>query len=110
MIMKKAKIINLLEYIPLILILSYFFLDNIYLVLIGITFSSYLLNINIINRIFKSKNKILFTKQVTNNSENNDNDKNCDSINIKLTKDDLQLTLVDAIEELGFIPSIDKND
>ena len=40
----------------------------------------------------------------------NDKESNCNTINIKSTKEDSKLTLVEEIEELGFIPSIDKKN
>ena len=96
--MKKTKIIQALEYFSFTLVLSYFFIHNIYLVLIGIIFSLYLININFIN------------KKV--DIELNENDKRIktNSINLKSTKEDTKLTLVETIEELGFIPSLEKND
>ena len=96
--MKKTKIIQALEYFSFTLVLSYFFIHNIYLVLIGIIFSLYLININFIN------------KKV--DIELNENDKRIktNSINLKSTKEDIKLTLVETIEELGFIPSLEKND
>ena len=37
-------------------------------------------------------------------------EKKINSINIKYNKEDTKLTLVEEIEELGFIPSIDKKN
>ena len=41
-------------------------------------------------------------------SYNNDKEIKSNNINIRSIKDDEKLTLVEEIEELGFIPSIDK--
>ena len=107
--MKKTKLNQIIEYLSLTFILSYFFAHNISLVLIGITFSLYLMNINIIDKQKKSIIKNLVTKEES--KESNKNDKlNHNTINIKSTKEDAKLTLVEEIEELGFIPSIIKKD
>ena len=108
--MKKTKLNHFIEYISLILVLSYFFIHNIFLVLIGITFSLYLININFINRIIKSINKNLFNKKESIDLNINDTETETNPINKKSNKEDSKLTLVEIIEELGFIPSLDKND
>ena len=108
--MNKTKIIHAIEYFSLTLILSYFFIHNIFLVMIGIIFSLYLININLINRIIKSINeKLIYKKE---NIEQNVNNKEIKTnpTNTKSTKEDTNLTLVESIEELGFIPSVEKND
>ena len=106
----KTKVNHLLEYIPPILILSYFMNHNIFLVLISITISLYLINIDMINKI-----KISISKSLLINKESKDpNKKNkeieSDRINPKSKKEDNNLKLVEEIEKLGFIPSINKND
>ena len=108
--MKKTKIIHALEYFSFTLVLSYFFIHNIFLVMIGIIFSLYLININFINRIIKSINNNFFNKKV--DIELNINDKRIETnpINLKSTQADPKLTLVETIEELGFIPSLEKNN
>lgn len=108
--MKKPKINYLLEYLSVTFILSYFFIHNIILVLIGITLSLYLININFLNTYIRSINKTLFIKKPS--MELNDIDKvsKSNSNNIELNKEDTKLTLVETIEELGYIPSIDQSD
>ncbi len=108
--MKKTKLNHAIEYLSSALVLSYFFIHNIFLVLIGITFSLYLMNINFINRIIKS-----IHKKIVNNKEYieltaKDTKIETKPINKKSTKEDTNLTLVETIEELGFIPSLDNND
>ena len=63
-----------------------------------------------INNLKKSINKNLVIKNKS--KELNKNDKKIDSntINIKSTKENKKLTLVEEIEEFGFIPSIDKKN
>jgi len=106
--MNKAN--HLLEYFSLTLILSYFFFHNIYLVFIGIPLSFYLLNIKIINSFIRTINKTLGIEKLSKKCYDKDSSTKADCIQIKSTKDDSSLTLVETIEELGFIPSADKID
>ena len=106
--MKKTKMNKVIEYLAPILILSYFFTHNIIQVLIGITFSLYLININSINNLKKSINKNLFNKKENKEPNKKDKDINSDIINIEIIEEDTKLTLVEEIEEFGFIPSINK--
>ena len=108
--MKKTKLNHAIEYLSSTLVLSYFFIHNIFLVLIGITFSLYLININFFHRIIKYTNKNLVNKQEYIALNVNDTEIKTNPINKKSNKDDIKLTLVETIEELGFIPSLDKND
>jgi len=108
--MKKTKLNHAIEYLSSTLILSYFFIHNIFLVLIGITFSLYLININFINRIIKSIYKNLVNKKESIELNANDTEIKTNPINKKSTKEDTKLTLVETIEELGFIPSLDNSD
>ena len=108
--MKKIKINQIIEYLSPIFIFSYFFVHNIFLVLIGIIFSIYLININKINNLIKSINKFFIIKNEAKDSNNNDKEINSSKINIKSNKEETKLTLVEEIEEFGFIPSIDKKN
>ncbi|WP_413678313.1 hypothetical protein [Prochlorococcus sp. MIT 0916] len=108
--MKKPTVNNVIEYLSLTLIVSYFFIHNIFLVLIGITFSLYLTNINFFNSLIRYINKNFFIKKQSKDLNKNDTAVVDDSINIKSAKEDSKLTLVETIEEFGFIPSVDKND
>ena len=108
--MKKIKINQVIEYLSPTLVLSYFFIHKIFLVLIGITFSFYLININMINNLKKSINKNLNIKNESKVSNKNHKEKHLNPINIKSTKEETKLTLVEEIEEFGFIPSIDKKN
>ena len=108
--MKKTKLNHVIEYLSSTLVLSYFFIHNICLVLIGITFSLYLMNINFINRIIKSIYKIIVNKKESIELNAKETEIETKHINKKSTKEDTKLTLVETIEELGFIPSLDNND
>ena len=108
--MKKIKINQVIEYLSPIMVFSYFFIHNIFLVLIGITFSLYLININMINNLKKSIYKNVTVKNESKDLNKNENKINSNTINLKSTKEDKKLTLVEEIEEFGFIPSIDKKN
>ena len=108
--MKKTKINHVIEYLSATLILSYFFIHNIFLVLIGLTFSLYLININFLNSFIRSINKSLVIKKSTIELNKNGKLTKSNSINIESNKNEKKLTLVETIEELGFIPSIDNNE
>ncbi len=108
--MKKNKINKVIEYLSLTLILSYFILHNIFLVLIGITFSFYLIHTNTNNNQNRSISKNLNIKKEYKEKSKHNNEINLNTINQKSIKEDTKLTLVEEIEELGFIPSIDKRN
>ena len=108
--MKTIKINQVIEYLSPIMVFSYFFIHNIFLVLIGITFSLYLININMINNLTKSIYKNLAVKNESKDLNKNQKKINSNTINLKSTKEDKKLTLVEEIEEFGFIPSIDKKN
>ena len=108
--MKKTKISYAIEYLSSSFVLSYFIIHNIFLVLVGIIFSLYLINIDFINSIIISINKKLISKKVDKDLNINDKEIKTYAINIKSTKEDTKLTLVETVEELGFIPSLEKND
>ena len=108
--MKKIRINQVIEYLSPTLVFSYFFIHYIFLVLTGITFSIYLININMINNLKNSITKYLVIKNESNNLTKNDKEKNSNTIIIKSTKKETKLTLVEEIEEFGFIPCIDKKN
>ncbi len=108
--MKKTKLNHAIEYLSSTLVLSYFFIHNIFLVLIGIIFSLYLINNNFINKIIKYIYKNLVNKKESIDLNEKDTEVETNPINIQSTKEDTKLTLVETIEELGFIPSLDKSD
>ena len=108
--MKKAKLNHAIEYLSSILVLSYFFIHNIFLVLIGITLSLYVINVNFITRIIKSIYKNLVNKKESIELNANDTEIKTNPTIKKSTKEDTKLTLVETIEELGFIPSLDNSD
>ena len=101
--MKNKLIIYLIEYLSLVLVLSFFLVHNIYLEFMGIGLA--LLSIN--KSIIKNKinlERILKDKKIK-SCPKKDLTKNLLKIEEKST-----LSLVESIEESGFIPSIDKDN
>ncbi len=99
-----------IEYLSLSLIISYFFVHKIFLVLIGVTFSLYLININVVNNFLiyvGEKIEIIKSHRDINKVYMDGKD---ESIRIKLEKEDSKLKLVKEVEELGFIPTLSKNN
>ena len=108
--MNKSKINHVIEYFSSTLVLSYFFIHNIFLVQIGIIISLYLINNDFINRILISIYKNFIYKNLDIEIDVCNKEIKTNPIQIKSTKEVQKLTLVETIEELGFIPSIEKND
>ena len=63
-----------------------------------------------INNLKKSIYKNVAVKNKSKDLNKNEKKINSNTINIKSTKEDKKLTLVEEIEEFGFIPSIDKKN
>ena len=95
-----------ISYLALILVLSFILLHKIKLVFIGVIISLYTINKNYINNIIKiilgrKEEEEKIKVEVSNKKEYKE---------IELNKKDYRLTLVESIEELGFIPSLEKNE
>ena len=97
---------TLTNYLSLILVLTYFIFHSIILVLMGISLSLYV--------IYKDSLKSLLDKFKTKKSkEESIEPSDCiieDNANKQMINDNSKDRLVDIVEELGFIPSIDMND
>ena len=107
----KTNINNKIEFLSLSLILSYFFFHNILPVLSGIILSLYLMNLEVIKSLNKSLKKFLVKEKENFNLNKKDNLKLNKANKIEFNdKKDSTLTLVEAIEELGFIPSLNDKD
>ena len=105
--MNDNKTFKLIESLALTLIISYFFIHKILLVLIGITFSLYLINYNIINNTIIKK---LEKKKISNETNIYHKDIKSDSSKTKLDEENSKLTLVERIEEIGYIPVLDDDN
>ena len=63
-----------------------------------------------INNLQKAINKNFITMNQSKESNKNDKEINSNTIIIKSTKKNKKLTLVEEVEEFGFIPSINKKN
>ena len=104
--MNNKNINNLIEYSSLMLVLTFFIFHNIYLVFLGIMISLFSINKDILNKIFTGNKvtSVITTKPAA------DNDSESDSISINSEKDTKVLSLVEVVEDSGFIPSIDTDN
>ena len=99
-------IIDHMESLSLLLVISFFVFHNIYIVIVGISLALYLIYIEKIDKLLK----------FTNNKElNTDNIKHASVIKTENNtyiskKEDYTMTLVEKIEKYGFIPSLDEKD
>ena len=69
-----------------------------------------MININFINRIIKIIYKNSVNKKESIALDVKNTKKETDHIKKISPKEDIKLTLVESIEELGFIPSLDNSD
>ena len=95
---KKNQII---EYLSLSLVLSFFLLHNIYIVILGIILSVLIINKTRLFKYLISKNN----KKTKIISIRESELERSESIIISLSEVNSQLTLVESVEELGYIPS-----
>ena len=100
--MYSNKITSPIEYLSLIMVVSFFIFHNIYLVIAGVCLSIYIINKNYIKKIIEYSKNILADK--VNNSTKKD------FTSQKPIKKESILSLVESIEKYGYIPSIDKGD
>ena len=106
MIMNNINKLEMINYLSLILVLSYLLFHNIYLVIIGLLLAIFSVNILLINNL-----KIIIDKKIKLLIKGIKNFFKKDGKSLNLESDDTQtLSLVEAIEESGFIPSANKED
>ena len=108
--MQKLNKKFILEFSSLTLVLSYFFLHKIILVLSGITLSIYMINIEFIKNLIITINKSFLNEKSAKDQRRENNLVELEFVDTESTKDDYNLTLVEKIEELGYIPTVEKND
>mgnify|MGYP001211388931 CR=1 FL=1 len=108
--MKKIKTYNLAEFSSITLILSYFFIKNIFLVLFGIFISIYLINYIFINSFLVKASRFIANDENRKKGKSNTPEKESKYTILKLTDKDSNYKLVERIEELGFIPSLENDD
>tara|TARA_Y100001968_G_C19288926_1_gene683190 strand:+ start:90 stop:404 length:315 start_codon:yes stop_codon:yes gene_type:complete len=104
--MYRKIIIDPMESLSLLLVTSFYIFHNIYIVLIGVCLSLYIINKDNNDLSLKlKKNKELDKDNIKHNSVITR------EINTKISKkDDFNMNLVETIEKYGFIPSIDEKD
>tara|TARA_Y100001968_G_scaffold259045_1_gene246153 strand:+ start:295 stop:651 length:357 start_codon:yes stop_codon:yes gene_type:complete len=102
-----------IEYLSLALILSYFFVHKITLVLIGLIISSYTINKNFLHKFFISETLLLAIEKANKNLNVDKKFKWIKSESKKTayyqTKEST-LKLAEEVEELGYIPKLEKED
>ena len=102
--MNKGKGIKIMNYLSLLLVLSFFILHNIFIVFTGLLLAIYLINIDYIINNLKNRN-------ARKNHEDESNKPNLIKIeykNFESENEDKSISLVELIEESGFIPSLKK--
>ena len=90
--------------------LSYFYIHNIILVFIGIACCLYIINIDLLYNLMVSLKKYLASEKEIKIEEKNIMFDRHEINQIDMNTIDSHLTLAETIEELGFIPSLEKND
>ena len=100
--------INYKEHLSLLLVLSYFFFHNILMVISGVMLALYTINISFINNhISKDMNTV---KRKDDKEVKIDPDIEIDLERADSSNEGGLISLVDVIEESGFIPSLEKDD
>ena len=95
---------NITEYTSLLLVLSFIFFHNISFVIFGLILAIYTININYFQRLINFEiNKKEYNDKISKStiSEESNND---------IYNEKPRLSLVDAVEEFGFIPSQHNNN
>ena len=108
--MQKYKIYNLLKYLCLAFVLSYFFINNIIFVIIGITISLYLINIDFLNGLINRTGVNINDLKLNRELNKNEKEIKKGSENSNIVIEDSKQNLVEIIEEFGIIPSIRKSN
>tara|TARA_Y100001968_G_C19415512_1_gene748769 strand:- start:1244 stop:1573 length:330 start_codon:yes stop_codon:yes gene_type:complete len=98
------KNIKLIDYISIILVLSYFVLHKIIIVFIGISLAIYIINKKQIIDIIKNYINKMSLNEILNNKEW----ENISLKRLEIEKRNSSLKLAERVEVLGFIPSADE--
>ena len=99
-----------MNYLSLLLVLSFFILHNIYVVFAGLLLAIYIINIDFITNHLKNE-----TTRKSNENESKESKESKESNLIEIEcktleseNQDKRISLVELIEESGFIPSLKK--
>ena len=99
-------IIDPMDSLSLLLVISFFIFHNIYIVIIGVSLALYLINKENTDKLLKLKsNKELSTDNIKHKRIGE-----TESGNNILNNEDVNMKLVNLIEEYGFIPSLDEKE
>ena len=104
--MNRHKIENTIKYFSFALVISFFIIHKIILVFIGILLSLSIMNDNYRYLFIKSKENSQGNKKQIKIDRSIRTKDNVYKLNNKITK----LSLVEQVEELGFIPSIENDE
>ena len=105
--MNNNKVKNLAEILCPLLILSYFFNHNIYIVFVGVIYSFYLINYTSFNKLIKTiKLRLARNRKIIYLAKTNEF-LSQDILKTDIMKKDSELSLVEIVEENGIIPSIE---
>ena len=104
--MNNKSNIKSIDALSLSLVLSFLLIHNIYIVLLGIILSVYSINKIHINKIIKVYNK---KKKVKGKTQHNTSMDAIESDALLIINNE-DKSLVDQIEELGYIPSLEKRE
>tara|TARA_B100000579_G_C22608887_1_gene746284 strand:+ start:459 stop:797 length:339 start_codon:yes stop_codon:yes gene_type:complete len=107
--MKSNSSFDPFEYLSLLLVISFFLFNNIYIVFLGLILAIYSLNSKKLLRLSNIIVNKLKLKNHTNKEEIKIS-KPIDLTNTKSINSDSTLSLVEKIEKSGFIPLLDKNE
>ena len=104
--MIKINKLEMINYLSLILVISYLLFQNIYLVIIGLLLAIFSINILLINSL-----KIIIDKKIKSITKGIKNILKKDEKSFNIESDNTQTpSLVEVIEESGFIPSANNED
>ena len=103
--MTNKIIMTRLEYLSLLLVISFVVFHNIFIVLAGIVLSLYIIN----KKLIDGSLEFIISKTKLSKSNKKISSVLKPTLLIDTKKDDSQISLVEAIEESGYIPSIEKN-
>ena len=103
--MTNKIIMTRLEYLSLLLVISFVVFHNIFIVLAGIVLSLYIIN----KKLIDDSLEFIISKTKLSKSNKKISSVLKPTLLIDTKKDDSQISLVEEIEEFGYIPSIEKN-
>jgi len=109
--MNKNSRIDHMEYLSLALVISFFFIHNIYMVMMGVSLAIYTINKSFFTNLIKANKNKTSNEDIENFEDIKiDTSSQIESTKSVLAKEGNMISLVETIEESGFIPSLEKDD